>query len=54
MYVSFQTCNLGINRILIQILDVEMELPSPFFGKTQVAIIVTVTLFVCLHNAKFW
>jgi hypothetical protein len=34
MYVSFQTFYLGINRILIQILDVEMELPSPFFGKT--------------------
>jgi hypothetical protein len=34
MYVSFQTFYLGINRILIQILKVEMELPSPFFGKT--------------------
>jgi hypothetical protein len=33
MYVSFQTFNLGINRILIQILDVEMELPSPFSAK---------------------
>jgi len=34
MYVSFQTFNLGINRILIQIVDVEMELPSPFLDKT--------------------
>jgi hypothetical protein len=27
------TFNLGINRILIQILDVEIELPSPFSAK---------------------
>ena len=32
MYV--QTFNLGINIILIQMLDGEMELPSPFLGKT--------------------